>query len=239
MNSLKVNLQTVRTRVESACLKAGRKPSEVTVLAVSKRHPSIRIRELYDLGQREFGENYVQEALAKQEQLAELDIVWHFIGPLQSNKTREVAQNFHWVQSADRKKVLKRLSDQRPESLSELNVCIQVNIDREERKSGVLPENLKELAQYVCELKNLRLRGLMAIPQPATPDHDPSGSYLRMGELFQGLIASGIELDTLSMGMSADLEQAIIHGSTMIRIGTSLLGPRPSKNQEISKKETS
>ena len=239
MNSLKVNLQTVRTRVESACLKAGRKSSEVTVLAVSKRHLSIRIRELYDLGQREFGENYVQEALAKQGQLAELDIVWHFIGPLQSNKTREVAQNFHWVQSADRKKVLKRLSDQRPESLSELNVCIQVNIDREERKSGVLPENLKELAQYVCELKNLRLRGLMAIPQPATPDHDPSGSYLRMGELFQGLIASGIELDTLSMGMSADLEQAIIHGSTMIRIGTGLLGPRPSKNQKISKKETS
>jgi len=237
MNSLKVNLQNVRSRLESACLKAGRKPSEVTVLAVSKQHPAVRISELYELGQREFGENYVQEALSKQAALAGLNIVWHFIGPLQSNKTREVAQNFQWVQSADRNKILKRLSDQRPEALPELNICIQVNIDREEQKSGVLPEKLAELAQYACELKNLRLRGLMAIPQPATPDHSPSASYRQMHELFQGLITSGMELDTLSMGMSADLEQAIIHGSTMIRIGTDLLGNRPVKSREIVEKE--
>lgn len=226
MNNLKVNLNNVRSRVDSACKNAGRKPSDVRILAVSKRHPQQRIRALHQLGQRAFGENYVQEALAKQAILADLDIEWHFIGPLQSNKTREVAQNFDWVQSADREKILRRLSIQRPEHLPELNVCIQVNIDREEQKAGVLPEQLAELVEYASGLKNLKLRGLMAIPMPATPGHDPSGSYQRMQELFQGLIASGMTLDTLSMGMSADLEKAIIHGSTMVRIGTDLLGPR-------------
>jgi len=233
MNNLKVNLQNVRSRLDCACTKAGRKPSEVKILAVSKLHPENRIRELYHLGQRAFGENYVQEALAKQALLSELDIEWHFIGPLQSNKTREVAQHFHWVQSVDRKKILRRLSDQRPESLPELNVCLQVNIDQEEQKSGLMPEQLGELVQYAADLKNLRLRGLMAIPKPASADHDPSGSYQHMNELFHGLIAAGIKLDTLSMGMSGDLEEAIMHGSTMVRIGTDLLGPRARKSPDI------
>ena len=226
MNNLKVNLDNVRSRLDSACKNAGRNPSEVRILAVSKQHPEGRIRELYQLGQRAFGENYLQEVLAKQALLVDLDIEWHFIGPLQSNKTREVAHNFHWVQSVDRKKILQRLSDQRPDSLPGLNICIQVNIDREEQKSGVMPEQLEELIQYASSLKNLNLRGLMAIPKPAAANHNPAGSYRRMQELFHGMITSGVALDTLSMGMSADLEETIIHGSTMVRIGTDLLGPR-------------
>ena len=226
MNNLKANLQTVRSRVESACLRAGRKPWEITVLAVSKRQPAERIRDFYQLGQTAFGENYMQEAVAKQRLLSDLAIEWHFIGPVQSNKTRELAQHFQWVQSADRKKILQRLSEQRPASLPELNICIQVNIDREEQKSGVMPEQLTELAQFACGLKNLRLRGLMCIPQQLTVDHNPGESYRRMHVLFHGLIAAGIKLDTLSMGMSADLEEAIAQGTTMVRIGTDLLGPR-------------
>ncbi len=226
MNNLKANLQNVRSRVARACEKAGRQASELVVLAVSKRHPAERIQGLYDLGQRAFGENYVQEARAKQELLQNLDIEWHFIGPLQSNKTQVVAHHFHWVQSADRRKILKRLSDQRPATLPALNICIQVNIDREEQKSGVMPEQVMEMAHYVLELENLCLRGLMAIPQQATSEHDSSGSYHRMRELYDQLLASGISLDTLSMGMSGDLETAIMEGSTMVRVGTDLLGQR-------------
>jgi len=209
-----------------ACNQSRRNPSDIAVLAVSKRHPAARIRELYQLGQRAFGENYVQEALAKQDQLSELDIEWHFIGPLQSNKTREVAAHFDWVQSADRKKILKRLSEQRPATLPALNVCIQVNIDQEPQKAGVMPEQLEEMVRYSMGLKSLRLRGLMAIPQQATAGHTASDSFRRMRELFDRLIASGLELDTLSMGMSADFEAAIMEGSTLVRIGTDLLGAR-------------
>ena len=232
MNNLKVNLQNVRSRVESACKKAGRAPSEITILPVSKKHPASRIRDFYPLGQHAFGESYVQEALKKQRQLLDLDIEWHFIGPVQSNKTSELAQHFQWVQSVDRIKILKRLSNQRPASLPDLNICIQVNIDREHQKSGLMPEQLEELAQSAFGMKNLRLRGLMAIPQAATADHDPSDSFQRMHELFRTLNASGMGLDTLSMGMSADLEEAIIHGSTMVRIGTDLLGPRPPATED-------
>ena len=226
MNDLKANLHNVRSRIEFACKKAGRKPSEVIVLAVSKRHPASRIKALHDLGQTAFGENYVQEAVEKQAQLVGLDLEWHFIGPLQSNKTRDVAHHFDWVQSIDREKVLRRLSEQRPETLPKLNVCIQVNIDREDQKAGVMPENLEKLAHFARDLPNLELRGLMAIPQMTSTSHDPAESYGRMNELFRSLIASGIPLDTLSMGMSADLEQAIMQGSTMVRIGTGLFGPR-------------
>ena len=226
MNNLKANLNNVRSRVDFACAKAGRQASEVSVVAVSKRHPAARIGDLYELGQRLFGENYVQEALAKQAELRDKNIEWHFIGPLQSNKTREVAQHFHWVQSADRVKTLRRLSDQRPSNLPALNVCIQVNIDTEEQKSGVLPEQVPEMAQYASRLKNLRLRGLMAIPRLAAPGRDVSESYRRMRALYDQLIGDGFQLDTLSMGMSADLEIAIIEGSTMVRVGTDLLGSR-------------
>jgi len=226
MNNLKANLQKICSRVELACNKAGRNPAEVFILAVSKGHPAARIGELYDFGQRAFGENYVQEALAKQEQLQALDIEWHFLGPLQSNKTREVAHHFDWVQSADRKKILKRLSEQRPAGLPELNVCIQVNIDREVQKSGVMSEDLEEMARYAANMKNLRLRGLMAIPRQSGGGHTTADSYRRLRRLFDGLVARGIPLDTLSMGMSADFETAISEGSTLVRIGTDLFGPR-------------
>jgi pyridoxal phosphate enzyme (YggS family) len=169
----------------------------------------------------------VQEALAKQARLAGAGIEWHLIGPLQSNKTREVAEHFAWVQSADRTKIMRRLSSQRPENLPPLNICIQVNIDREPQKAGALPEQAEDLVRLAQALPNLCLRGLMAIPRMGSDEYDPTDSYRRMYELFQGLQTAGIEMDTLSMGMSADLEQAVQQGSTMVRIGTDLLGPRP------------
>jgi pyridoxal phosphate enzyme (YggS family) len=228
MNNLKENLDNVRARIAAACGAADRQPGEVTLLAVSKKHPAGRVRDLHALGQRSFGENYVQEALAKQAQLEDLDIEWHFIGPLQSNKTREAAGHFDWVQSADREKIVRRLAAQRPADLPMLNVCIEVNIDREPQKSGVLPEDVAALAHLAQELPRVRLRGLMAIPRMADDSHDPGDSYRRMRDLYGDLLEAGIEMDTLSMGMSADLESAIAHGSTMVRIGTDLLGPRPA-----------
>jgi len=228
MNNLTANLQNVRARVAKACEKAGRDPSEVTVLAVSKKHPASRIRALHGLGQTAFGENYVQEALTKQSQLADLAIEWHFIGPLQSNKTREVSAHFAWVQSADRNKIVRRLSEQRPAHLPPLNLCIQVNIDREPQKAGVLPEAVLDLARFTQVFPNVHLRGLMSIPRMGSDDYDPSDSYRRMRYLFRQLRDGGIAMDTLSMGMSADLEPAILQGSTMVRIGTDLLGPRPA-----------
>jgi len=229
MNNLKQNLHNIHARVESACKKAGRDPAAITVLAVSKKHSASRIRELYALGQTAFGENYVQEALAKQAELAELEIEWHFIGPLQSNKTREVSEHFDWVQSADREKILRRLSSQRPAHLPPLNVCIQVNIDREPQKAGTAPEETAQLALFAQSLPGIRLRGLMTIPRMGSETCDPSDSYRRMNELFLQIRESGTEIDTLSMGMSADLESAIQQGSTMVRIGTDLLGPRPDE----------
>ncbi len=231
MNDLKAKLNNVRSRIESACEKAGRRPSEITVVAVSKRHPAARIRQLHQLGLSAVGESYMREAVEKQAQLTDLDLEWHFIGLVQSNKTKELARHFDWVQSTDREKVLRRLSEQRPESLPKLNICIQVNIDREEQKAGVLPENLEELVHFALGLSNLRLRGLMAIPQQASAHHDPAGSYAKMDDLYRSLVSSGIALDTLSMGMSADLELAIMKGSTMLRIGTDLFGARATQKK--------
>ena len=198
------------------------------MLAVSKRHPAERIEALHALGQAAFGENYVQEALDKMKQLSALPIEWHFIGPLQSNKTREAAGHFHWVQTVDRAKIARRLADQRPAELPPLNVCIQVNIDREPQKHGVMPEEAEQLARLCADLPRLCLRGLMCIPRIGSGDHDPSASYRLMAGLFRDLQSGGLELDTLSMGMSADLEAAVANGSTMVRIGTDLLGPRPA-----------
>lgn len=212
----------------------------MNILAVSKRHTLERILAFYELGQRSFGESYVQEALAKMAQLSDqfpavvrepTCMEWHFIGPLQSNKTRDVAEKFSWVQSVDRIKLLQRLSSQRPAGLPDLNICIQVNIDGEPQKAGVLPDQLPELVQSTLSLPRLRLRGLMAIPRVASEDHDPSGSHEHMASLFHGLIRDGVDIDTLSMGMSADLEAAIMNGSTMVRIGTDLFGPRPSEER--------
>jgi hypothetical protein len=228
MNDLKGNLENIRTRVETACKTAGRDPAEVVVLAVSKRHPAAKIRALHALGHTRFGENYVQEALPKIAELAELGLEWHYIGPMQSNKTKDAAEHFQWVQSADRAKILRRLSSQRPATLPPLNICIQVNIDREPQKAGAAPDETAALAGLCLELPGLRLRGLMCIPRIGTDAFDPAGSYARMFELYQSLRGDGLPLDTLSMGMSADLEAAVRHGSTMIRIGTDLFGPRPA-----------
>ncbi|MGD8929138.1 MAG: YggS family pyridoxal phosphate-dependent enzyme [Lysobacterales bacterium] len=228
MNNLKENLDNVRARIATACEKAGRQPSEIRLLAVSKKHSADRIRRLHALGQSAFGENYVQEALHKIGELTALGIEWHFIGPLQSNKTREVAGNFQWVQSVDRLKLLRRLSAQRPQDMPPLNVCVQVNIDREPQKAGVMPEDAEELVKAAMEMPRLRLRGLMTIPEMATDLHDPGESYERMRRLYADLRGVASDMDTLSMGMSGDLESAILHGSTMVRIGTDLLGPRPT-----------
>jgi pyridoxal phosphate enzyme (YggS family) len=232
MNNLKANLQNIYSRVEAACAAVGRERSEITILAVSKQHPASRIRALFELGQTRFGENYVQEALEKQQALADLQIEWHFIGPLQSNKTKEVAAHFDWAQSADRRKILRRLSEQRPSGLPPLNVLLQVNIDREPQKAGLAPEEVMDMAQYAGELNGLRLRGLMAIPKPTETIEEALPSYRKMKQLFDRLVETGFDVDTLSMGMSADLEAAIMAGSTMVRIGTDLLGPRPGPNAE-------
>ncbi len=231
MNNLKENLNNIRSRVDLACRTAGRDASEVTVLAVSKRHTVGRIEALHGLGQTCFGENYVQEALDKMDRLSALAIEWHFLGPLQSNKTRAAAERFDWVQTVDREKIQKRLSSQRPTQAPPLKVCIQVNVDREPQKAGVLPEEAAALATACAGLPGLRLRGLMCIPQIGSASHDPAESYERMSVLYRQLLDDGLEMDTLSMGMSADLEAAIANGSTMVRIGTDLLGPRPGAEE--------
>jgi len=226
MNDLNANLDNMNARIIRACLKSGRSPDDISILAVSKQHSAEKIRLLYNAGQVAFGENYLQEAVEKQKLLADLDIEWHFIGPLQSNKTGEIARNFQWVQSADREKILRRLSRQRPDNEPELNICLQVNIDRETQKSGALPEDVPDLAGLVSSLPRLKLRGLMAIPRVIEPGSDPLESFRRVQQLYLQLRNTGQALDTLSLGMSADFEQAICAGSTMIRVGTDLFGPR-------------
>jgi pyridoxal phosphate enzyme (YggS family) len=213
-------------RIAGAAVAAGRDPAGVRLLAVSKTWPAESVREAAAAGQRAFGENYVQEGVAKVEALADLGLEWHFIGPLQSNKTRLVANRFAWVHSIDRLKIAERLAEQRDVHLPPLDVCIQVNVSGEASKSGVAPADLPELARAVASLPRLRLRGLMAIPEP-TPDvalQRARFASLRM--LRDELNAAGLGLDTLSMGMSDDLEAAIAEGSTMVRVGTAIFGAR-------------
>ena len=227
MNDLKENLDKVSSRLGRACRTAGRAPSEVRILAVSKRQSVDKIQKLYGLGQRAFGENVVQEAVLKQAQLADLDIEWHFIGTIQSNKTAEIAAHFGWAQSVDREKLLRRLSEQRPDHLPPLNICLQVNIDGEAQKGGASAEDTPALADLAAQLPGIRLRGLMAIPAlQAGSDGAAEESFRRMRALYELCRESGHSLDTLSMGMSADMERAILAGSTMVRIGTDLFGPR-------------
>jgi len=218
-------LTSVLRRIREAEKQAGRPEGSVTLLAVGKTQPAAAIRELARAGQMHFGENYLQEALAKQEELADLtDLVWHFIGPVQSNKTRPIASRFDWVHSVDRLKIAERLGEQRPLELPPLNICLQVNISRETRKSGVDPAALPILAQAVASLPRLRLRGLMAIPAPA---HDAESQRRPFRELRHALERLDLPgLDTLSMGMSEDLEAAILEGATCVRVGTALFGPR-------------
>ncbi|MGF6349515.1 YggS family pyridoxal phosphate-dependent enzyme [Variovorax sp. W2I14] len=225
------DLQQVKNRIEAACVTAGRDPAGVRLLAVSKTFGADAVRDAHAAGQTAFGENYVQEGLDKIEALADLraSLEWHCIGPLQSNKTRPVAEQFDWVHSIDRLKIAERLSAQRPVHLAPLNVCLQVNVDGGANKSGVPPEEALELARAVAALPHLRLRGLMAIPEPATDFAAQRDLCLRAHAVFESIRGAGIALDTLSLGMSADLEAAISAGSTMVRVGTAIFGGRARK----------
>jgi PLP dependent protein len=226
------NLDAVRQRIALAAQVAGRDPRSITLLAVSKTFPAEDIRAALAAGQHAFGENYVQEALTKLDALADLrdSIEWHFIGPLQSNKTRPVAERFDWVHSVDRLKIAQRLAEQRPDGLPPLNVCIQVNVSGEASKSGVSPNEAAEVAHAVAALPKLHLRGLMAIPEPAGGIEEQRAPHRALRELFERLRADGLALDTLSMGMSGDLEAAVLEGATMVRIGTAIFGARDYSN---------
>jgi pyridoxal phosphate enzyme (YggS family) len=215
------NLQAVKARIEAAARAAGRDPGAVRLLAVSKTHAPALVREAAAAGQRAFGENYVQEALDKMAQLEDLPLEWHLVGPLQSNKTRVVAERFHWVHTVDREKVARRLSAQRPAGMAPLNVLVQVNASGEASKSGVAPAEVAALAAAIAGMKTLRLRGLMAIPEPGAAQ----SRFREIGELFQKLRGE-FGWDTLSLGMSDDLEAAIAAGSTMVRVGTAIFGAR-------------
>jgi pyridoxal phosphate enzyme (YggS family) len=219
MATIADNLKAVKARIGRAAQAARRDPAEVTLLAVSKTHPPARVREAAEAGQRAFGENYVQEALAKIDAVSGAQ--WHLIGPLQSNKTRLVAERFDWVQTLASEKVARRLSEQRPASMAPLNVLVQVNISGEESKAGVPSQELAALARTIDGLKNLKLRGLMAIPEPGAP----AERFRAVRELYDRLKAE-FGLDTLSMGMSDDLELAIAEGATMVRVGTAIFGQR-------------
>ena len=228
MPALAHNLDAVHQRIALAAQVAGRDPRSIALLAVSKTFPAEDVRAAHAAGQRAFGENYVQEALTKIEALSDLRAAldWHFIGPLQSNKTRPVAENFDWVHSVDRLKIAQRLSEQRPDALPPLNVCLQVNISGEASKSGVMPDEAVEVARQIAALPRLRLRGLMAIPEPAGDVEQQRVPHRALRELFEKLRAEGLELDTLSMGMSGDLEAAVLEGATIVRIGTAIFGAR-------------
>jgi uncharacterized pyridoxal phosphate-containing UPF0001 family protein len=260
-STLPERYEQLRLRVREACEAAGRPADSVAILAVSKTFPAAQVLELASLGQRAFGESYLQEALAKieaceagrQDALAgrratmaggpdaagsatseqpapfERPLEWHFIGPIQSNKTRPLAERFDWVHSIDRERIARRLSEQRPEGLAALNVCVQVNVSGEASKSGCAPEECPELARQVAALPGLRLRGLMTIPAPSEDAAVQRAQFARLRELFERLRGEGLGLDTLSMGMSDDLEAAVAEGSTLVRVGSALFGSRPRK----------
>ncbi len=228
MTTIAHNLQHVRARIVNACTACGRDPASVRLLAVSKTFAAEALREAHAAGQDAFGENYVQEGVSKIEALSDLrgKLEWHCIGPLQSNKTRVVAENFDWVHSVDRFKIAERLSSQRPQGMKPLQLCLQVNVDGGANKSGVAPGEALALAREVSALPNVRLRGLMAIPEPAPTFEAQRALFLRAAAVHEEIRAAGIELDVLSLGMSADLEAAIASGSTMVRVGTAIFGGR-------------
>jgi pyridoxal phosphate enzyme (YggS family) len=223
MSTIAENIAKVGVRIREAAQASQRDCATVGLLAVSKTKPAAAIREAFAAGTADFGENYLQEALEKQIELSDLPLTWHFIGPIQSNKTKAIAEHFAWVHSVDRLKIAQRLSDQRPENLPALNICLQVNVSGEASKSGCNPDELHALAQAVTQLPNLRLRGLMTIPEPTDDPSEQRAAFARLRELQQGL---NLGLDTLSMGMSHDLEAAIAEGATWVRIGTALFGAR-------------
>ena len=236
MSTITRNLHDVDATIEAATKAAGRTRSSVQLLAVSKTFPPEAVLEAMAAGQRAFGENYLQEALDKMQAVAgaapDTPVEWHFIGPIQSNKTRPIAEHFAWVHSVDRLKIAQRLSEQRPPGLGPLNICLQVNVSGEETKSGVPEADLPALAREVAKLPNLRLRGLMAIPEP---QHDPDkqrAPFARLRELADKLRAGGLELDTLSMGMSGDLQAAVLEGATIVRIGSAIFGARDYQREQ-------
>ena len=226
MTTISANLQAVRARIEAAARKYGRNPDDISLLAVSKTWPAADVRQAMAAGQHEFGENYVQEGVEKATELAAAGLIWHFIGPLQSNKTRRVAEAFDWVHSIDRLKIAERLSEQRPENLPPLQVCLQVNISGEETKSGLGVSELPDLAAQVGRLPRLKLRGLMAIPAPLADFDAQRQSFRQVRQVYEQLQHAGLALDTLSMGMTHDLEAAIAEGATMVRVGTAIFGER-------------
>jgi PLP dependent protein len=226
MATIEKSLQAVLARIALATQQAGRAPESVRLLAVSKTWPAPALREAFAAGQSAFGESYLQEALDKLASLADLPLEWHFIGPIQSNKTRPIAEHFAWVHSVDRLKVAERLAQARPEQLPPLNICLQVNVSGESSKSGVTPQEVAALARSVAALPRLKLRGLMAIPRP-TEDRDQQRAQFRiLAQQFEQLNHQGFALDTLSMGMSDDLEAAILEGASIVRVGSAIFGAR-------------
>ncbi len=226
MTAILSNLQAVQRAIAAAARAAGRSADSVLLLAVSKTFPADAVRTAWQGGQTAFGENYLQEALDKIGVLRELPLEWHFIGPIQSNKTRPIAENFAWVHSVERLKIAQRLSAQRPPQLPPLNLCLQVNVSGEPSKSGVAPDEVLALAQAVAQLPQIRLRGLMAIPAPATGEAAQRAPFAQMRAMLAELNRHGLQLDTLSMGMSHDFAAAIAEGATIVRIGTSVFGSR-------------
>jgi len=228
MATIASNIQQVHRRIEAACAAAQRPVQSVTLLSVSKTFSAEAVRDAYAAGERRFGENYAQEGIDKIAALADLrgQLEWHLIGPLQSNKTRAVAEQFDWVQSVDRLKTAQRLSDQRPPELAPLQLCLQVNISGEASKSGLAPEDVAVLAHAVAALPRVRLRGLMAVPEPTADLAAQRARHAALHRLWTSLRAQGLTLDTLSIGMSTDLEAAVLEGSTMVRIGSAIFGTR-------------
>lgn len=226
MSAIASNLQAVKARIAEAARAAGRSPESIQLLAVSKTWPLACVLEAAEAGQHAFGENYVQEGIDKATATGDREIDWHFIGPLQSNKTRLVAEHFNWVHSIERLKIAERLSAQRPATLPPLQVCVQINVSGEASKSGCAPDEALALCQAVAALPNLQLRGLMAIPEPADDIAAQRAPLRQLREIYEHIRAAGLPLDTLSMGMSHDLEAAVAEGATIVRIGTAIFGER-------------
>ncbi len=226
MHNIENNLAQIRARIDAAAGAAGRSPESVLLLAVSKKKPAEDIRTAYAAGQHAFGENYLQEALQKMQALADLDISWHFIGAIQSNKTRDIAACFDWAHCIDRVKIARRLGSQRPAGMLPLNVCIQVNLDDEASKAGVELDAVPELAAEIAAVPGIRLRGLMTIPAPRDDVDEQRAAFARLARKLDELQQQGIDCDTLSMGMTGDMEAAIAEGSTLVRIGTAIFGER-------------
>lgn len=230
MSSISDNLQAVSADIRTAALASGRDPQQLRLLAVSKTFTADAVIDAAEAGQLCFGENYLQEALEKMQEVQakkpQLQLEWHFIGPIQSNKTRPIAEHFAWVHSVDREKIAQRLSEQRPAGMPALNICLQVNISGEASKSGVLPEEAVALAQKIAVLPGLQLRGLMAVPEASDDEQVQRQAFRQLKLLSDDIQAAGISLDTLSMGMSSDMRAAIAEGSTMVRIGTAIFGNR-------------